>query len=178
MSRKKLGLELLENELVEGDVLDDIPAGSICSLISIKPFSAKPSPPSLSDHFICRYCQIAAPPRNNLSLVLPQSTTHSPAPDAGTWSRRPRMPSRKSSSAAYSTGACRTPSTNTRTQGSRSSQLPLSHLHRRFTFSVAAYSYLETLDASGATTNDKFSKAIRQVAARTVLPAPYPFLPR
>ena len=53
MTRKKLGLELLDNELVESDVLDDIPAGSICALIDIKPLTAKPTSSS-SCHFICR----------------------------------------------------------------------------------------------------------------------------
>ena len=61
--RKKLNIEILDNELFESDGLDDIPAGSIKQLITIKDYkrdSDKRDRVSDTSYFICRYMESSA----------------------------------------------------------------------------------------------------------------------
>lgn len=55
---KKMGIELFENELVETEHLDDIPAGSICDIINIIQYkSTNTSNNANNKTFICRYSE-------------------------------------------------------------------------------------------------------------------------
>ena len=61
--RKKLNIEILDNELFESDGLDDIPAGSIKQLITIKDYkrdSDKLDRVSTNSYFMCRYMESSA----------------------------------------------------------------------------------------------------------------------
>ena len=61
-------LELKDNELVETDSLDDIPAGSVAEIIEIKEFNSKQSKNNNNNNngsFICRYLETSGLNINN-----------------------------------------------------------------------------------------------------------------